>query len=329
MKKKLLISMMIVLFLVTGCGKVPTLKNGEEAVVTLKGDDISVDALYEEVKERYALSALLDMIDEQVLDKEYEDDEEQKEAVESQIESWVQLYGQGDEAKLLQQTTEAFGISTMNDLRDYLTLQYKRTLAVEDYTKSLVTDEEIDKFYEEEIFGDITAKHILIEPEVEDGMTDDEITAAEAAALKEAKDLIKKLDEGADFEQLAKENSDDEGTASDGGKLDAFGHGAMVEEFEKASKELEDGKYTKEPVKTTHGYHIIYKVSQKDKPKLKTVKDDIIDELSANKLEEDATLEITALEKLREKYEINIQDKSLKSQYETYLLNAKNELSAS
>ncbi len=319
--KKVIISMLVVLVLVTGCGKIPKLENGQDAVVTLEGDDISNDSLYNEVKERYALSALIDMIDTQILNKEYEDSEEEEEEIEAQINSWITQFG--NEQILLQQTYGAWGISTMDELREYLKLQYKRNLAVEDYAKEIVTDEEINKFYEEEIFGDITAKHILIKPEVEDDMTDEEKTAAEEEALKKAKEIIAKLKNGEDFEELAKENSDDEASAPKGGALDPFTHGSMTEEFEKAAKDLEVGKFTTEPVKTEYGYHIILKVSQKDKPELKTVKDDIIEEIASDKTTEDATLEITALEKLREEYKVEFHDDSLKTQYENYLYNAK------
>ena len=249
MKKKLLISMTMVLFLVTGCGKVAKLENGQDAVVTFKENEISVDNLYSEMKDRYALSVLLDMIDEKILNDKYKDDEEQKESIESQIESMVQIYGRGSEANLLQQTASAYGVTTMDGLRDYLTLQYKRNLAVEDYAKTLVEDDEIQTYYDEKIFGDISAKHILIKPKTKDGMTADEKTAAEEEALKKANDLIKKLDNGEDFEKLAKENSDDEGTKEKGGVLDPFGHGSMVTEFEEAALQLKDGEYTKEPVK--------------------------------------------------------------------------------
>ena len=50
-----------VLLLVTGCGKVPKLENGQDAVITLSGKNISVDTLYGEMKDRYALSILLDL----------------------------------------------------------------------------------------------------------------------------------------------------------------------------------------------------------------------------------------------------------------------------
>lgn len=322
--KKIIISMLVVLVCVTGCGKVAKLENGKDAVVTLKGDDISVDSLYEEMKNRYALNVLLDMIDAQILDKKYEDTEEQNENIEAQISSWLAQFG--DENTLLQQTNSAWGISTMEGLRDYLKLQYKRNLAIEDYAKGIVSDDEINKFYEEKIFGDITAKHILIKPETDTNMTEDQITAAEEEALKQANEIITKLKNGEDFEELAKANSDDEATASKGGLLNEFTYGTMTEEFEEAAKKLEVDTYTTEPIKSTYGYHIIYKVSQKEKPELKVVKDDIIEDISREKLTEDQTLQITGLEKLRKDYKIDIQDKDLKTQYENYLTNAKSEL---
>ena len=145
-------------------------------------------------------------------------------------------------------------------------------------------------------------------------------------ALTKAKEVITKLKNGEDWDKLAKEYSDDDSNKNKGGLLPAFAHGDMVSEFEEAVLKLEDGKYTTEPVKTTYGYHIIFKVSQKEKPELKTVKDDIKEELGKDKLTEDATLQVTALEELRKDYKVNIQDDSLKDQYERYLKNVKKQV---
>lgn len=311
------------LLLVTGCGKVPKLENGQDAVITLNGNNISVDTLYNEMKDKYALSVLLDLMDTEILNQKYEDTDEIKKEIDDQVSLMVKQYGNGSEATLLQQTYSAWGIDNMDDLKAYLKLQYKRNKAVEDYAKSKVTDKEINKSYEEDIFGDISAKHILISPEVTSSMTDAEKKAAEEAALKEANEIIAKLKNGEDFSELAKQYSDDESNASNGGTLADFAHGSRVSEFEEAAKKLEVGKYTTTPVKTTYGYHIILKVAQKDKPSLDTVKEDIIEELANNKLNDDATLQITALEELRKDYKVEIQDDTLKSQYETYLKNAK------
>lgn len=315
-----------ILLFATGCGKVPKLENGQDAVITLDGENISIDTLYKEMKDKFALSVLLDLVDSEILNKKYKDTDESKKEIQEQIDLMILQYGNGSEATLLQQTYSAWGIDTMDGLRDYLTLQYKRNKAIEDYAKSIVTEEEINKLYEEKIFGDISAKHILIAPDVDSNATDAEKTAANEEALKKANEIISKLNNGENFEDLAKEYSDDESNSANGGKLNDFVHGDMATEFEEAAKNLEVGKYTTTPVKTTYGYHIIYKEAQKEKPELKTIKDDIIEEIANDKLNNDATLQITALEKLREEYKVTIQDDTLKQQYETYLANAKKQL---
>src|SRR5690606_32406771 len=71
-----------------------------------------------------------------------------------------------------------------------------------------------------------------------------------------AEAIIKQLDEGGDFEALAKEKSKD-GAAANGGDLGYFGAGQMVPAFEQAAMALEVGAYTKEPVQTQFGFHVI------------------------------------------------------------------------
>ena len=93
----------------------------------------------------------------------------------------------------------------------------------------------------------------------------------------------------------------------------------MDENFLKAAMGLENGKYTEEPIKSTYGYHIILKEKQEDKPKLKKVKDTIIDTLVENKLNDDASLRYQALKDAREKKGLKFEDDELKKAYDDYV----------
>ena len=320
MKKKL-ICILAVLLLVTSCGKVPKLKNGDEAVVTMKDGDISVEELYSEMKEKYALDMLITKIDTAILNNVYKTDDEEKNYIDKQLETIKYYYETyyKSQYKSFQEYLTQNGVESEDELKENIRLTYKRNKAVKDYVKSIITDKEIEKYYDEEIFGDISASHILIKPEYDDNASDEEKKEAEKKALKEAKEVIAKLKKGEEFAELAKEYSDDSSNSKSGGKLADFNHGQMVEAFEDAAKELKVGSYTTTPVKTEFGYHIILKTAQKDKPALKEVKDDIISDLTDEKLKDDSTLEVTALVELRKKHKVEIQDKDIKKLYEAYV----------
>ncbi len=320
MKKKL-ICILAVLLLVTSCGKVPKLKNGDEAVVTMKDGDISVEKLYSEMKEKYALDMLITKIDTAILNNVYKTDDEEKNYIDKQLETIKYYYETyyKSQYKSFQEYLTQNGVESEDELKENIRLTYKRNKAVKDYVKSIITDKEIEKYYDEEIFGDISASHILIKPEYDKNASDKEKKEAEKKALKEAKEVIAKLKKGEDFAELAKEYSDDSSNSKSGGKLADFNHGQMVEAFEDAAKELKVGSYTTTPVKTEFGYHIILKTAQKDKPALKEVKDDIISDLTDEKLKSDSSLEVTALVELRKKHKVEIQDKDIKKLYEAYV----------
>jgi parvulin-like peptidyl-prolyl isomerase len=84
----------------------------------------------------------------------------------------------------------------------------------------------------------------------------------EAQALARIIEVQQKLGAGEDFAQLAKEYSDDPGSAAQGGELGWFGKGQMVAEFDEAAFKLEPGQLS-DPIKTTYGYHLL-QVEEKD-----------------------------------------------------------------
>ena len=107
--------------------------------------------------------------------------------------------------------------------------------------KSTVADAEVqaeyDKFKAQSAGTEYRARHILVEKE------------------DEAKALIKEINGGAKFEDVAKKHSKD--AAENGGDLDFAKPEQYVPEFSAAMTKLKKGEMTQEPVKTQYGYHII------------------------------------------------------------------------
>ena len=318
MKKKIFIISLIALCL-CGCGKVSKLKNGEDAVVSFnKLDGISVDSLYDTLKDRYAISVLIDMIDREILFKEYKDKtDEASDYADEQIKYLKQNYDTDE--KLLEAIQNYYGYSTLKEFKEYIELNYFRDLATTDYAKKQITDEEIHNYYDTEIVGDIEASHILITVDVKDDATEEEKTQAENNAKKQAEEIIEKLNNGEDFSELALTYSKDESNKNKGGALGAFNKGDMESAFETAAYALKVNEYTKEPIKTSYGYHIIKKTKEYDKKELKEVKDEIIDALADKLINNDKTISIDSLKNLRKEKGMKIEDSEMQSSYNKYM----------
>ncbi len=124
---------------------------------------------------------------------------------------------------------------------------FTRNVLLKTWTKEKVesfdiTDEEIKKAYDERVTKlatqEFNARHILVKEE------------------DAAKAIIKELEDGADFEKLAKEKSTGP-SGSNGGSLGWFKAQTMVPAFADALKTMKKGDISKTPVKTQFGYHII------------------------------------------------------------------------
>ncbi len=321
-KKKTLLFLsllLIVAFITTGCGKETDLKNGAKVAVSVDSGKFTASEYYDEIKTDN-ISKLVNMIDKSIFEKKYKKSNEEDEAVKKQINQIKQYYGK-DESTYKNVLQSYFGVESESELEDSLRLEYKKNLAVKDYIKKNIKDDEIQKYYNENTYGQVKASHILISSKVKDNATDEEKTKAENKAKKKAEKIIKQLNEGADFKELAKKYSNDDATASNGGDLGYFNLDDMTEEFSNAVKKLNKDEYTKEPVKTTYGYHIILKTGEKDKPKLKKVKSDIIDKLTEQKLNNSKTLYYETLMDIRNENGIKWNDDTLKKAYEDYMNN--------
>ena len=313
--KKGLCTLAVATLLLTGCGKEAKLDDDKTAV-KLDGIKITATDYYNEIKE-INISKLVEMIDHQLFDEEYPATDEEDEDVKSQIDQIKESYS--DEATFNSVIQQYFGVSTEDELEDLLRLEYKRNEAVVDHIEDDLTKEEIEKYYDENIIGDIKASHILITPDTTEDASSEEQQEAEEKALRKANRIVEKLDNGEDFAELAKQYSDDEATKDNGGDLGYFNTDDMDENFMDAVKELKKNEYTGNPVKTEYGYHIILKTDQKDKPKLKKVRSQVKEDLANEKLDNDSTLHYQTLMDIREEKGIKWNDDELKKQYEEYM----------
>lgn len=318
-KKKTIICLITILtisLMATGCGKEAKLKTEDDTAVALKGGKITANALYKELK-KDSIETLVDMIDHKILDKKYPSDDSEEESIDKQIEQLKSYYS--DDDTYLSAIKSYFGVEDEDELRDVLSLEYKRGLAVNDYIKENIKDDEIQKYYDENIYGDIKASHILISVETKDDMSDEEKEKAKEKALKKAKKIIKKLDAGEDFSELAKKYSDDDANKDDGGNLGYFNSDDMDSNFWDAAVKLEKNKYTTEPVESSYGYHIILKTGEKKKATLKSVKSTIKDTLAKEKLNNDSTLYYQSLIEIRKEKNITFGDSELEKMYNDYM----------
>jgi peptidyl-prolyl cis-trans isomerase D len=145
-----------------------------------------------------------------------------------------------------------------------------------------VTQAELQQYYnqhqdEYRIPETVTVRHILIKTPTPgpDGKVDQ---AGVDAARKKAEDTAKQLKAGASFAELAKKNSDDPGSAQNGGLLPPLTKGRTVAEFEQAAFSTPVGQTT-DIIRTSYGFHIIH-VEAKQQARLKPL-DEVKPEIEA------------------------------------------------
>lgn len=263
------------------------------------------------------LDVLEHLIDEKLFSKIYSDEKDDiKEEVNEQMQEYKGYYG--SEEKLLEAIKSNSYYTSIKEYKKDLLVYYYRNKAIEDYAKKQITDYEIEEYYENEEIGNIKVSHILIAPTITNEMTDEEVKEAYNKASQRAKNIIKELDKGADFSKLAKKYSKDRETKNKGGNLGYIKNSDIEEELFDTASQLKVNEYSKKPVRTGHGYHIILKTKQKTNQTLKEVKEEIIGILAKQRMMTGSIDSNEALKEIRETNGLSIYDNDLKSFYEEY-----------
>ncbi len=293
--------------------RIATLKDGTQPIVKVAKKTYTANDLYEDMKNHYSVSLLLDEIDNDLLTKLYKEDDAMLEKVKSNAENYIntykQYYGYTEEEFLSKN-----GFANYNAFLDYLKLDYRRGKYLDDYVKKNLTDKEIQKYYDDKVFGDINTQHVLVEVK-SDSDSEKSSKLSDEDAKKLAEEIITKINDGTSWDDI-KKNYKDKVTFEDLGyqSWDA----SLEESFMTALKEMDNNSFSEEPVKTSYGYHVIYRLDQKKKPTLKKTKDKIVENLISEKKAADSNLQYKALISLRKENNINFSDTTMKTKYDAY-----------
>lgn len=260
--------------------------SSSSTVASYKGGSISQSEFYKELKKSDAgQSTLQNMIIADALEQQYGSKVTDKQ-VNAEYNKYKKQYGSQFKA-VLQQNSLTEATFKKNIKTNLLT-----EVALKDLDP--VTEKE-EKAAWKDYEPAVTVQHILVENE------------------DTAKEVITKLDAGEDFAKLAKEYSTDTANKDDGGKLAAFDSTdtSLDSTFKEAAFKLKTGEYTKTPVKTQYGYHVIKMIKHPAKGTFKEHKKEIDESIYASKMQDQTTMQ-KVIGKVLKKADVSIKDSDLK-----------------
>lgn len=246
LKPQVLVTIILIIAII-GATAVFLITRRGDTVAVVNGEKISKEDLYQAMLAGGGQEALDQVITRKLIEQEGRKHgiKVSSEEVDAEIDKLIQESFYGD-PNYFNMVLEQYGVSLENvkkDVKLELTARKIASAGLE------FTEKELEEFFDKnrtryDIPEEIEARHILVE------------TAEEAA------EILALLQGGSDFAALAKERSEDPGSAANGGNLGFFPRGKMMPEFEDAAFALEKGKYS-EPVETYYGFHIIELLDRK------------------------------------------------------------------
>ncbi|CKE42668.1 peptidylprolyl isomerase PrsA [Bacillus paranthracis] len=270
-----IITALLSILMLSACGQ----KNDSDPVATATDSTITKSDFEKQLKDRYGKDMLYEMIAQDVITKKYKVSDDD---VDKELQKAKNQYG--DQFKNVLKNN---GLKDEADFKN----QIKFKLAMNEAIKKSITEKDVKDHYKPEI----KASHILVSDE------------------NEAKEIKKKLDAGASFEELAKQESQDLLSKEKGGDLGYFNSGRMAPEFETAAYKLKVGQISN-PVTSPNGYHIIKLTDKKELKPYDEVKDSIRKNLEEERIS-DPIFGKKLLQNELKKANIKINDSELKDTF--------------
>lgn len=248
-------------------------------VAKVGGVKISQEELNSALNKQYGATVLDTLISDKVIELEAEKKSVtvSKKAIQSQLDTLATQYG-SEEAL---ESALASNNMTINDA--------KKSIKTYLLTKKLIeptldiTDSELKSYFKENKdsyneTAQVKASHILLNDK------------------KTANTVLAKLNDGGDWDKLAKKYSQDSSNASDGGNLGYFAKSDMDEDFADAAFSLKVGE-TSKIVKSSYGYHIIKVTGKKatKKAEYADVKDQVREAVVEQKINDNYSSWLSSL----------------------------------
>ena len=263
----------------------------KNVIVKTDSGNVTQDELYDAMKDKYGEQTLQQMVFEKVLNDKYKVDEKE---IDEEIDALKEEYGEQFELFLMQNQ-----LADEKDLRD--TLHFNKLLTIAATEDVEISEDEVKEYYDSQKPAR-EVRHILLSPEDEE----------------KAKEAKKKLDEGADFAEIAKEYSIDTVANEDGGSI-----GLITEDqtnidadFRAAAFDLELNKISN-PIQTSFGWHIIEVTKIEEKEKFEDVKDKLETELKEQSISNEAVQ--STLQKIATEANIKVEDEDLKDTFKLFI----------
>jgi len=242
-----IVSLVLAVLLIIVLIKPPFASNKAVAIATVNGVDISKDTLFDELAAAGGGEAALDnLINRELVNQEAKKANVQVTAadIDKEIETYIESFG-SEEA--FNQALATSGM-TLNDFKDRLDMQLKMTKLLE--PKINVTDEEVKQTFDQYKDSFNTPEEVRL-------------SVILVGTEDEAKSIIKELNGGSDFAELAKSKSLDTTTKDSGGDTGFFSKGEHYEAIEEAAFKLAKDEISA-PIKTDDGYHVIKLTDRKE-----------------------------------------------------------------
>lgn len=281
--------------------RIVELKNGEQVAIEIGEKRITADDMFIGLKEKYSINEIVESVDKIILEEKYTLNEEDYKSIDEMAENYIEYYN-----SLYQMSEEDFlkgnGFESLDEFKKYLELDYLRNK----FYKDNLSDDEVNKYYNEEVYNPVKVEHILVK--ITSDMKDED-------AKVKAEEILDKIKNGTSWSDLKTEYKDVIVTE----ELDVEFDKSYEEAFTNAVLGMQDETISNDLVKTSYGYHIINRLSSSEKPSLESINDRVRTAIVSEKVSADKNYYQKMLIKMREDANLDIKDTELKKVYEKYL----------